>query len=85
MRNGVCRVMPPLAEVLSETGPTWQEAAYPLSRSIAARLSSVGLSGGRAKKRPGYEARIPPMPSLRRKLDGRRARPSHMYRGRRVL
>ena len=38
-RKGVCRVMPPLTQLLAETGPRWAAAAAPIAERLTRRLA----------------------------------------------
>jgi CRISPR-associated endonuclease Cas1 len=54
-RKGVCRVMPPLTQLLAETAPRWAAAAAP----IAERLAHLLLGKGAAKKTAGQQQPTP--------------------------
>ena len=66
-RNGVCRILPPMGQILSETSGTWRDILQPLMRSVAARIDSVDPTGRRDGRRPGYSgAQRRPVPRYRR-------------------
>jgi CRISPR-associated endonuclease Cas1 len=53
-RDGVCRILPPLTEILIETCELWRASLGPIAESVARALLKAGVAGSDSRKAPGW-------------------------------
>lgn len=51
-REGVCRIMPPLTNILAETAPRWAAAIAPLAEEFARQVIAGDDDGRKARRQP---------------------------------